>query len=224
MYSVIERLKKLNDPSYRVFTARLIPSNNIDNIIGVRSKDVRKIADELYDTQEGRIFMDSLPHKYHDENMVHAELISKENKDLEVAVKKIERFFPYVDNWAVCDTLSIKVFAKFPEALFEKAKEWLKGSIWESRFALIVLMKHFLKENYSIKVIDVALSVKTGDYYVDMGLAWFLSYALVFRYDDAVKYLEGRCLPKSIHTKTIQKAVDSFRISPEKKIYLKSLR
>jgi len=221
---ITKRLIELKDEKYKMFISKLVPNVDYDNFIGVRANGIRSIVKDLNNTELSRDFLLNLPHKYYEENILHACFLSQERVDFDRAVSQCERFFPYIDNWAVCDTLSPAVFEKNPEKLLEKVKEWIKGSLWVSRFALDMLMRNFLEENFSPEIIDIALDVKTGEYYADMGLAWFLSYALVHQYEVTLPYIESRKLPKSVQKKSIQKAVDSFRISEDRKGYLKSLR
>ena len=224
MNEILNKLLELKDDKYKLFISKLVPTVNIDNFIGIRANGIRSIVKQYIHSDYAKDFLNDLPHKYYEENILHAAFLSQEKDNFDRAVEGCERFFPYIDNWAVCDTLSPEVFAKNPEKLLEKVKEWIRASTWVSRFALNMLIRFFLEDNFSPEIIKIALEADTGEYYVDMGLAWFLSYALVHKYEETLPYIESIKLPKSVQKKTIQKAVDSFRISEERKTYLKTLR
>lgn len=224
MIEVIRELEKYADLSYREFISKLVPTVQKDKILGVRSKGIGQVVKNIIKSNGQLPFLNSLPHKSYEENIVHAALLSSLKEGYQEICKRIEEFFPHIDNWAVCDTLSPESFSKVPNELLNSVKKWITLGPWESRFALNMLMRHFLQENFSKEILEIACSVSTGEYYVDMGLAWFLSYALIYQFDDAVEILKSGTLTKSVQKKTIQKAVDSFRISEEKKIFLKTLR
>ncbi|MDD4123666.1 MAG: DNA alkylation repair protein [Bacilli bacterium] len=221
---VTKELQRFADSKYRDFIAKLVPTVMKDRIIGVRSKNIRIIVKQILNNNCHVDFINSLPHKYYEENIIHAALLSNSKDNFIDTCEKIEEFFPNIDNWAVCDTLSPEIFVKTTSELIVKVKKWILAGPWESRFALNMLTRHFLQDNYSKEILQIACSVTTGEYYVDMGLAWFLSYALIYQYEDTIEILKSRILTKSVQKKTIQKAIDSYRISSEKKIFLKSLR
>jgi 3-methyladenine DNA glycosylase AlkD len=227
--NVAELLFEKQDLKYRDFTAKLIPTVPKDRIIGVRTPDVRAILKRLLKDKdfmlEKEAFLKQLPHKYHEENALHSGLIASEKDDIEKVFGLLEEFLPYVDNWAVCDCIAPKVFAKYPDAALERIKNWLKSDkTYTVRFGVVSLLQFYLDQNYDPQIFDLVQKVKSGKYYIDMALAWFYSFALIKRYDDAVKIIESKSLDKFVHNKSIQKAVESFRITPEKKEYLKALK
>lgn len=227
MKKVVDLLFDNADEKYRLFQAALMPTVDKDFIIGVRVPVLRTIAknfDTLFSPSEKQDFLSELPHKYYEENMLHAMLVSSE-KDFCVAMDKTNAFLPYVDNWAVCDTFSPKAFAKNKAALWGEIERWLKSEKpYIVRYGIVNAMRHFLDEDYSVDKMEKVLDVKGGEYYVDMALAWYMSVALVKQWDDAIKVIEQKRLGVWVHNKSIQKAVESFRISDDKKNYLKSLR
>ena len=213
-----ELLFQLQDKSYRDFQSKLIPTIPVETIIGVRIPALRKLAKEY-----GK-FLKQLPHTYYDENILHALLVA-EIKDYEVCVKEVEHFLPYVDNWAVCDIFSPKVFRKNKDKLIDKIREWTaSGQPYTCRFGMEMLMTHFLDDDFKPEYLELAADVKLEDYYAKMMVAWFFATALAKQWDAAVVYIEKKCLDPWTHNKTIQKARESYRITREQKEYLKTLK
>ena len=169
-------------------------------------------------------FLKQLPHTYYDENILHALLVA-EIKDYEACVKEVERFLPYVDNWAVCDIFSPKVFRKNKDKLIDKIREWTASDHpYTCRFGMEMLMPHFLDEDFRVEYLEIPAAVHSEEYYVNMMIAWYLATALAKQWEATIPYIEERRLPEWVHRKTIQKAVESYRITPEQKAYLKSFR
>lgn len=222
--NVQEKLFELKDNEYALFQARLIPTINRDNIIGVRVPILRKLAKEYIKTDEVTYFLDTLPHKYYDEFMLHGLLLS-ELKDYQECIDKVDKFLPYVDNWAVCDIMSPKIFRKNKEKLLIKIKEWTKSSkTYTCRFGIEMLMTHFLDKDFKKEYLEIPAQVKSDEYYIKMMIAWFYATALAKHWDEAIIYLEKNSLSTWVHNKTIQKARESLRISKEQKEYLKTLK
>lgn len=218
-----KRLVELADPKYRDFQAKLIPNVSADRIIGVRVPDIKKLAKEA-DKAEAEEFMQALPHRYIDEDLLHGALISG-IKDFDSCMEEIERFLPYIDNWAVCDTISPKCFGKHKAELLLKIGEWIRSSeTYTIRFGIGMLMRWYLDEDFEPLYLEKAASVRSEEYYVNMMTAWYFATALSKQWDHAVKYIEDRRLDKWTHNKAIQKARESYRITPEQKEYLKKLR
>ncbi len=217
-------LFKLADSGYKDFHSKLIPTVDKDLIIGVRTPDLRKFAKSLKNSDKRKMFLDLLPHTYYDENNLHAFLIEQE-KDFDVCVSALDRFLPYVDNWATCDMMNPKALKKDKEALLCVIKKWIcSEDIYTVRFGLKMLMDHFLDEDFSESYLELAASVKSDEYYINMMIAWFFATALTKRYEEALPFIKDMHLSEFCHNKTISKACDSFRISKEKKEYLKTLR
>lgn len=214
------------DEKYRNFHSSLIPTVDKDSVIGVRVPDVRKIAKDIVKNcpQDVQAFLNDLPHEYYDENMLHAVLIS-DISDFDTAMKYTKQFLPYIDNWAVCDIFNPKVFAKHKSELWQKIEEWLSSSrVYAVRFGIVMAMRYFLDEDFTEDKLTRIVNIKSDEYYVNMAIAWYMSFALIKQYDIAVKVIEENKLSTWIHNKSIQKAVESYRISDDKKQYLKSLR
>lgn len=224
MIHIQEKLFALQDMEYRAFNQKLIPNIPIELMIGVRVPAIRALAKELDGTAEAADFLTALPHEYFDEDMLHAALINR-MKDPDAALTAVEAFLPFVDNWAVCDSLSPKVFKKRLPALYKRIPIWLcSGQTYTVRFSLGMLMTFFLDDAFTPEVLELAASVRSEEYYVRMMVAWFFATALAKQYDAAIPYLAQRKLEPWTHRKTIQKARESFRIAPEQKEYLKTLR
>ena len=219
-----ELLFQLQDKGYRDFQSKLIPTIPVETIIGVRIPTIRKLAKEYGKDPESVEFLKQLPHTYYDENILHALLVA-EIKDYEVCVKEVERFLPYVDNWAVCDIYSPKVFRKNKGKLIDKIREWTASDHpYTCRFGMEMLMTHFLDENFRVEYLEIPAAVHSEEYYVNMMIAWFYATALAKQWDATIGYIEDQRLDTWTHNKTIQKARESYRITPEQKEYLKTLK
>lgn len=224
MTQIQERLFALRDEKYRDFNASLIPTVDKAKVIGVRVPQLRKLAKELKGSAQAESFMASLPHEYHEEDLLHALLINA-GKDYENCISRLDSFLPCVDNWAVCDMLSPKLLAKDKERLMEYILRWLDSPhAYTQRFAMGMLMNHFLEEDFREEYLGLVAGVKSEEYYVRMMQAWYFATALAKQYEAAVKYIEDRRLESWTHNKSIQKARESFRVSPEHKEYLKTLK
>ena len=212
------------DKEYMKFLSKLTPNVSENTIIGVRIPEIRKLAKKLVKNNEYEDFLKELPHKYYDENLLHGAIIS-ESKDFENCIKLLDNFLPFIDNWAVCDTISPKIFKKYKKELIEKIKEWSQSDkTYTCRFGVEMLMTHFLDEDFKKEYLEVVADIHSDEYYVKMVVAWFFATALAKQWDYAMIYLEDNRLDVWVHNKTIQKARESLRISLEKKEYLKKLK
>jgi 3-methyladenine DNA glycosylase AlkD len=219
-----KELFSMQDVQYRDFQAKLIPNVPPDGMIGVRTPDLRNLAKQLVKQGEADAFLQELPHRYFDENQLHAFILS-EWKDFDRCIAEVCRFLPFVDNWATCDQLSPKVFKKHRPELLEYIREWLASQkTYTVRFAVGMLMQHFLDEDFDPTYPEVVAKIRSEEYYIKMMIAWYFATALAKQYDAVIPYLENRCLDDWTHNKTIQKSVESYRITGEQKAYLKSLR
>ncbi len=220
-----ERLMGMQDLKYRDFHSRLMPNIDKEAVIGVRMPMIRKYAKELSKRDDINEFLNTLPHKYYEENNIHAAIISDMKKDLESVMKETEKFLPYIDNWATCDMFLPKVFKKYPDEIYEQCKKWLKsGKTYTIRFGIDILMSLYLDEYFRPEMLNAVVSVKSEEYYINMAIAWYMSFALIKQYEAALPILEKKILDKWVHNKSIQKAVESRRISNDVKVYLKTLK
>ena len=218
------RLFALQDAGYRTFHARLIPTVDADRIIGVRVPDLRRLARSLRGTPEAAAFLRQLPHTYYEENNLHAFLIAA-GTDFDRTAAAVDAFLPYVDNWATCDSLRPAVFAKNRRALLPHIRRWLQDPHpYTRRFALEMLLCHYLDDAFDPVYLQWAADVPQDHYYVKMMVAWYFATALAKQYDAALPWLQQNRLPVWVHNKTIQKAVESYRITPERKAYLRTLK
>lgn len=225
-----KRLMDMQDEKYRDFNAGLIPTHDRSRIIGVRTPELRRFAKELIDelltdgSDVVQVFIENLPHEFFEEKQLHAFIIS-EIKDYELCISELEKFLPYVDNWATCDQLNPRVLGRNTDRLLEKLDEWLKSSdVYAVRFAIRMYMNYYLEERFQPEYMKKISEVTSDEYYINMMISWYFATALAKQYDAAVVYLEERRLPEWIHRKTIQKACESRRVSDERKAYLKGLR
>lgn len=222
--NIKERLFEMQDLAYRNFHSKLIPTVDKDRIIGVRTPELRKLAKELKGTAEAEEFLSLLPHYYYEENNLHGFLLEY-IKDYDACIAELNKFLPYVDNWATCDMMAPKCFKKNLSQLSEQCKLWIaSGKTYMVRFAVNMLMKYYLDDNFSPEYPELVASVASEDYYIKMVVAWYFATALTKQYDAILPYLENRCLEAWTHNKTIQKALESYRINPEQKQYLRTLK
>ena len=219
-----EKLFELQDKKYAEFQAKLIPTVDSETVIGVRTPALRALAKELSKRQDIGEFLDELPHKYFDENQLHAFIISG-MKDYEESLKRLIAFLPYVDNWATCDQMSPKVFKKHRKELLPSIESWLESKeTYTVRFGIGMLMEHYLEEDFDLKYPEEVAEIRSDEYYINMMIAWYFATALAKQYDQILPFIEEKKLDKWTHNKAIQKAVESYRITPEQKSYLKSLK
>lgn len=221
---VREALFSMQDTGYKTFHEKLIPTVEPDRIIGVRTPELRKYARKFAKTPEAEEYLHILPHYYYEENNLHAFVIET-IKDYEKAMEETERFLPYVDNWATCDSFSPKIFKRYPEKVYEKAKRMIaSGQTYTIRYGVGLLMTNFLDEEFRPEMPQLVADIVSEEYYVNMMCAWYMATALAKQEESILPYLTENRLPAWVHNKTIQKAVESRRISPEMKKYLRTLR
>lgn len=221
---VREALFSMQDVKYKAFQEKLMPTVEPERVIGVRTPELRKYARKFAKTEEAGEYLHILPHQYYEENNLHAFLIET-IKDYETAMEETERFLPYVDNWATCDSFSPKVFKKHPQQVYEKAKEFIaSGETYTIRYGVGLLMTNFLDEEFRPEMPALVADIISEEYYVNMMCAWYMATALAKQEETILPYLTENRLPVWVHNKTIQKAVESRRISPEMKTYLRTIR
>lgn len=222
--SILDKLYELQDIEYAEFQSKLTPSVPRDRFIGIRVPALRKLAKELAKGEEKDTFLQELPHYHYEENMLHGFLIA-EIKDYDRCLNEIERFLPHVDNWAVSDTMSPKVFSKHKDELIIRIKEWIASDeTYTCRFGMCMLMRYYLDEDFKEEYLKLPAAVHSEEYYVNMMAAWYYATALAKQWEATVPYIEERKLDKWVHNKTIQKARESYRITPDQKEYLKTLK
>ena len=224
MTKIQEKLFLLQDLGYRDFHSKLMPTVCKDRIIGVRVPILRKFAKELNKSELKAEFLNTLPHKYYEEDNLHAFLI-EQIKDFDECISALDNFLLFVDNWATCDMMTPKVLGKNLPLLYEKIEEWSKSEhIYTVRFAVVTLMKFFMDERLDKKYLNLLLSIKSQVYYINMAITWYLASALSSRWDLVIPYIEKQKFDKWIHNKAIQKSIESYRITKEQKEYLKTLK
>lgn len=217
-----EELLKLQDKKYQELQYKIIP--NVDNIIGVRTPELRKLAKKMVKENNYKSFLDKLPHKYFDENQLHAFIIS-EIKDYNECITYLNKFLPYVDNWATCDQMSPKIFKKHKKELLSNIKVWIKSKeTYTIRFGIGMLMQYFLDDDFKVEYLEKVSKIRSDEYYVNMMIAWYFATSLAKQYDETIKYIENNKLDTWVHNKTIQKAIESYRITKEQKEYLRKLK
>lgn len=224
MRNIEKDLFKLQDKKYRELQIKIIPNIDPNSIIGVRTPELRKYAKELFKSNDYISFLNDLPHKYFDENQLHAFIIS-ELYDYNECITYTNKFLSYANNWATCDQMSPKVFKKHKEELLKEIKIWIKSKkTYTIRFGIDKLMQLYLDDNFKEEYLELVSNIKSNEYYVNMMIAWFFATALAKQYDVTIKYIEDRKLDTWVHNKTIQKAIESYRITEKQKEYLRSLK
>ena len=221
---ITEKLFSLQDREYGAMQKKIIPTVEKDRIIGVRTPALRSYAKELVRNSDPEAFLTALPHQYFDEDQLHAFVISLE-KDFDRCITLVENFLPYIDNWATCDQLSPAVFKKEPEKLLPYIHSWIRSDrTYTVRFAIGMLMQHFLGDKFDIEYLNMVSAVRSEEYYINMMIAWYFATALAKQYGSVLPYLEKKVLDDWTHNKAIQKAIESNRITPDQKAYLKILK
>ena len=226
--TIIEDIRKFllsnQDTDYQSLQIRTIPSVEPERIIGVRTPVLRSYAKELSNREDGGEFLQALPHELFEEDQLHAFILSG-MKDYDVCMNSLESFLPYVNNWATCDQMSPKVFKKHKADLLQHIKVWLKShETYTIRFGVGMLMEHFLDEDFDLKYPKMVSKLRSDEYYVNMMIAWYFATALAKQYDAVIPYIEQNRLAVWTHNKAIQKSIESYRITPEQKDYLRSLK
>ncbi len=218
------RLLELQDLKYREMQIKIIPTLEPESVIGVRSPELKTIAKEMLNSGDYKSFLEEFPHRYFEENQLHAFILS-EMKDYDECMEELERFLPYVDNWATCDQMSPITFKKHKEDLLEYIKKWIcSDKTYTVRFGVGMLMKHFLDDDYNPKYPEMVAGLRSEEYYINMMIAWYFATALAKQYESVLPFIEEKRLDDWTHNKAIQKSIESRRITEEQKQYLKSLK
>lgn len=225
MKQITDRLFELQDTGFRDFHSSLIPDMDREKIIGVRMPDLRRLAKELAKTPLAGEFLKELPHQYYEENNLHGLLIGLIYKEPEEIIDRIDEFLPYVDNWATCDMLAPEPLKKDTHLLRERITPWLSSDhTYRVRFAIVAMLRFLLDDGFEEEDLCRLARIKSGEYYINMAVAWYYSFALIKQYDSAIKVIENRCLDPWVHNKSIQKAIESYRVPDDRKDYLRTLR
>lgn len=224
MTDIQKKLFELQDIKYKDFHTKLIPQINSETVIGVRTPLIRFLIKNLTSSEIQNFLNSKMPHKYYEENNLHALLINN-IKDYDSCITELERFLPYLDNWATCDSLRPLAFKKNKEKLIDNIDNWLESNdVYTVRFGIEMLMVHFLDDDFKHEYLLKVSKIKSDQYYIKMMIAWYFATALAKQYEYAVKFIENTTLEKWIHNKTIQKATESFRLTRGQKVHLKSLK
>lgn len=220
---IMERLFALQDREYQAFQSKLMPTVPPETVIGVRTPLLRKLAKELAGTPQAESFLQSLPHNYYEENNLHAFLLER-IRDYDTALTKTKKFLPYINNWATCDCFCPKVFARHKAELLDPIRQWLgSDQLYTVRYAMGLLMRYYLDEEFRPEYLAWVAGVHSEEYYLNMMRAWYFATALAKQYDKILPFIEKQKLDVWTHNKTIQKAIESYRITPEQKEYLRGL-
>lgn len=221
---VQQELFAMQDLGYRDFHAKLMPTVDKSCVIGVRTPMLRKYAKQFGKQEEAKMFLEVLPHHYYEENNLHAFLL-EQGKDYEKCVKELNRFLPYVDNWATCDSMAMKIVKKHLNEFITEIYRWMESDhVYAVRFGINMLMRYYLEDEFKSECAERVAAVESEEYYVNMARAWYFATALAKQYDKILPYIEKRRLDVWTHNKTIQKAIESYRITDEQKDYLRMLK
>lgn len=224
MRDILNELFLMQDVEYKEFHQKLMPTVDKAKVIGVRIPELRNYAKRISGSKEAKDFLNSLPHNYYEENNLHA-FLTEGIKDFDEALRLTEKFLPYIDNWATCDSFMPPVFKKNKEKLLPYVKSWVNDNkTYTIRYGIGLLMKLWLDDGFDAEYIEIVAKVKSQEYYVNMMIAWYFATAIAKQYEVAIKYIEDNRLPVWVHNKAIQKAIESNRIGKETKTYLRSLK
>ncbi len=222
--TLYDRLNEVKDEAYREFQIRLVPNVPPETVVGVRTPEMRRIAKDVFTSADRDAFLNDLPHRYYEENLIHFFVLSM-IRDFDECVRRVEAFLPYVDCWPVSDQATPKAFRKNHEKLLPYIRKWIASEhVYTARFGIRMLMNEFLDADFKEEYLSLVAAKQGEDYYLRMMVAWYFATALAKRYDETVPYLEARRLDEWTHRKTIQKAIESFRVTDAHKEYLRSLR
>ena len=222
--TIIDRLMKEKDDKYREFQSKLVPNIPKETIIGIKTPLMRNISKEVFESEEKDLFLNDLPHKYYEENLIHFFVISQ-IKDFDNCIKEVERFLPYVNCWPVSDQATPKSFKKNHEKLLPYIKKWIKSKhVYTARFGIRMLMNEYLNDDFKEEYLKLVASIRSDDYYLKMMIAWYFATALAKRYDETIPYFINHNLDDWTHKKAIQKALESYRVTDEHKKYLISIK
>lgn len=222
--NVQTRLFELQDLKYRDFHAKLMLTVNKEKIIGVRTPALRVFAKKYGKTDEAKEYLQILPHQYYEENNLHGLLI-EQIKDYDTCLEELERFLPYIDNWATCDMLAVKVVKNHLDTFIDEVYRWMESDhAYTIRFGISMLMRYYLEDAFQMEYPEKVAQIRSEEYYVNMMCAWYFATALAKQYDKILPFIEKQKLDVWTHNKTIQKAIESYRITPEQKEYLRGLK
>lgn len=224
MDSIQKRLFDLKDLEYKDFQCKLMPTVNADTVIGVRTPQLRALAKQIYGTKDADKFLTSLPHFYYEENNLYSYL-TEQIKDFDLCVNTVDKFLPFVNNWATCDTMKPKVFTKNAEKLLPYIEKWLCSKhTYTVRYGILMLMTHFLDSKFDVKYLKRVSQIKSDEYYINMMIAWYFATSFAKQYESTLPFIEQHLLPNWVHNKTIQKTCESYRITANQKAYIKTLK
>lgn len=222
--NVQTRLFELQDLKYRDFHAKLMPTVNKEKIIGVRTPALRVFAKKYGKTDEAKEYLQILPHQYYEENNLHGLLI-EQIKDYDTCLEELERFLPYIDNWATCDLLALHMMKKHRDIFIREIYRWMESDKpYIIRFGISMLMRHYLDEGFKPEYPEKVAAIRSEEYYVNMMRAWYFATALAKQYEKILPFLEEQRMDIWTHNKTIQKSIESYRITQEQKNHLRTLR
>ncbi len=226
MKKVEEKLFSMQDLGYRDFHSKLMPDYDKERIIGVRTPALRKFAKEFAEDEDAGAFLAEVPHKYYEENNLHAFLIERKAKDFDTALAMTEDFLPYIDNWATCDSFTPKAFRKDLERLYDRTLKWIQSEhTYTVRYGIVTQLRLFLEdETFRQEIPELLAHLHREEYYINMAIAWYYSFALIKQFEQTIGLFEEKRLSKWIHNKSLQKAIESYRIDKETKDYLRSLK
>lgn len=224
IHDVQKRLFEMQDAEYRDFHAKLVPTMEKTKFIGIRTPMLRKFAKKFGKTEESEIFLQVLPHQYYEENNLHGLLI-EQIRDYDKCLEELERFLPFIDNWATCDLLALHMMKKHRDVFIREVFRWIESDQpYTIRFGIGMLMRHYLDEEFKTEYPEKVAAIRSEEYYVNMMRAWYFATALAKQYENVLPFLEKRQMDVWTHNKTIQKAIESYRITSEQKEYLRTLR
>lgn len=222
---VVEVLLGYKNDQYKHFTEKVIPNINPDRVLGVRFANLKRVAKDMVKQNNFQSFLNSPKKYYIEEFILYGMIVDRLNLPLDQTLKYVNDILPYVDNWDVCDNLSFSVFAKNPEALLPFIKEWLNSSLpYTQRYGIVQLTKYFTDERFSAQILELAQLPQSTEFYVQMALGWFYSFALAKHYQQTLPLFEQQVLPFNVHNIAIEKCKEGRLMDAKTKKHISTLK
>ncbi|MFJ5764572.1 DNA alkylation repair protein [Lysinibacillus sp. NPDC093210] len=222
--TIRKQIFELIDPEYQKFSAALIP--NINNILGVRLPELRKLAKKIA-KEDWRTYLETSEDEYFEEAMLQGMVIGYAKTDIEEHLSYVASFVPKIDNWSVCDSFCTGL--KFAKANKERVWAFLQPYLsskkeYDIRFGVVMLLDFYIEMEYIDRVLNLLNSVKHEDYYVKMAVAWAVSICYVKIPDTTIEYMRNNTLDNFTYNKALQKITESNRVDKKTKILIRSMK
>lgn len=221
---ILNDIKARANEKNMAFMSKLVPNVEPERVLGLYSADLKAIAKKYADNEHIDGFLGNLPHFYLEQNTIHG-LIICGIKDYDKCVESLDKFLPYVDNWATCDSMRPKVFSKNRERAKKDVLRWIRSDLpYTARFGAEMAMTYYLGADFDVELAEAVKSINIDHYYVKMMVAWYFATAVAKNRDYAVGVIGSGTLDTFTHNTAIKKAIESYRVTDEEKNLLKTLK